>query len=170
MLKFRVKDIPPEGREREEPIDSAWFAATLGDVEGAWDRASGSVPLRLSRQGPEVLVRGVIHAHVTMPCARCLEPAGVDIEAEFATTFVPASASAEAEDDAPDIQHYAGDEIDLTDLVREQVLLGIPISALCRPDCRGLCPQCGQDRSAQACGCDAPPDPRSDVFKRLRPD
>jgi uncharacterized protein len=50
---------------------------------------------------------------------------------------------------------YSGDTIDLTDLVREQVLLSLPTYPLCRPSCRGLCPRCGVDLNRMACRCTA---------------
>ena len=155
MLKIRVKDIPPEGKDRLLPLDGAWFLGTMRDVDGAWAEASGEVPVNLSRTGPEVLARGEVRARVTLPCARCLEPAAVDVRAPFATTFVPAGAAATADDD-PDLATYDGDEIDLQELVRQQVLLGMPLSALCRTDCKGLCPQCGKELNLGPCGCPSP--------------
>jgi uncharacterized protein len=82
--------------------------------------------------------------------------------AEFATSFVPAGVAAEdpEELDSPDVQSYLGDEIDLNDIVREHVLLGLPMSPVCREDCRGLCPQCGAELNLGPCGCTAPRDPR----------
>jgi uncharacterized protein len=53
-----------------------------------------------------------------------------------------------------------GDEVDLTDAVREQVLLRVPQYVLCREDCRGLCPKCGADLNAAPCDC-APDEPVS---------
>ena len=100
------------------------------------------------------LARGEVKARLTVPCARCLEPATVDVRAPFATTFVPAGAGAAATaGDDPDLATYDGDQIDLQELVRQQVLLGIPISTLCRADCKGLCPQCGKELNLGPCGC-----------------
>jgi uncharacterized protein len=168
LLKFRIKDIPPEGKDREITLEPAWFETTMAGIEGDWARASGEVPLRLSRQGgDEVLARGTIRARFDVPCARCLEPAVVTIDAAFATTFVPAGTEGgEAEDD-PDILTYVGDEIDIGGLLREQIVLGIPISALCRPDCKGLCPQCGKDLNEGPCDCSAPTDPRWAALNKL---
>jgi uncharacterized protein len=157
MLKIRVKDIPPEGKDRLLRLDGAWFVATMGGVEGSWAEAEGELSVNLSRTGPEVLVRGEVRARFTVPCARCLEVTTVDIRAPFATTYVPAGASeARAADDDPDLATYEGDEIDLQDLAREQVLLGIPMSALCRSDCKGLCPQCGKELNLGPCDCPSP--------------
>jgi len=157
MLKIRLREIPPEGKDRLFPLDGAWFAENLRDVEGGWAEASGEVPVSFSRTGSEVLARGEVKARFSVPCARCLEPAVVDVGAQFATTFVPAGAGAAASaGDDPDLATYDGDEIDLAELVRQQVLLGVPISTLCRPDCKGLCPQCGKELNLGPCGCPSP--------------
>jgi uncharacterized metal-binding protein YceD (DUF177 family) len=155
MLKIRVKDIPPEGKDRLLSLDGAWFVETMRGVEGGWAEASGEVPVNLSRTGSEVLVRGEVKARLVVPCARCLEPATVDVHAPFATTFVPAGAAAAGADD-PDVATYDGEEIDLAELARQQILLGIPMTALCRPDCKGLCPQCGQELNQGPCSCPSP--------------
>jgi uncharacterized protein len=157
MLKIRVRDIPPEGKDCLLRLDGAWFVETMGDVDGSWAEAEGEVPVGLSRTGSEVLARGEVRVHLSVPCARCLETATFGMRAPFAITFVPAGAGgASAAGDDPDLATYEGDEIDLRDVVREQVLLGIPISVLCRPDCKGLCPQCGKELNLGPCGCSSP--------------
>ncbi|TLY38179.1 MAG: DUF177 domain-containing protein [Nitrospirae bacterium] len=50
------------------------------------------------------------------------------------------------------------------DLVRQEALLAMPLTPQCREDCRGLCPQCGQDLNAESCACGPPPDPRLSVL------
>jgi uncharacterized protein len=180
MLKFRVRDIPPEGVQREMSLEPIWFVANMGGIEGGWDRATGLLKINLSRQGSEVLARGALQVHFAVSCARCLGSAAVRCETDFATTFVPAGApdkkadapqrEPEPEDDEPDIQRYSGEEIDLDGFVREQIILGLPISVLCRPDCKGLCAQCGQELNVHPCECVTPPDPRWDALRRLRQD
>jgi uncharacterized protein len=152
MLTVRVKDIPPEGKERLLPLSGEWFVTSMAGVDGAWAEASGELPVHLSRQGAEVLCRGEVRARFTVPCARCLEPALVEVSSPFATTFVPAG-SVPGGDDDPDVATYAGDVIDLGALAREHVILGTPISALCRPDCKGLCSRCGADLNQGPCSC-----------------
>src|SRR2546422_132133 len=64
-----------------------------------------------------------------------------------------------SEDPAEDY-YYQDDVVVLDDLVRQEVILAVPFSPQCRADCRGLCPQCGQDLNVGACACAPPPDPR----------
>ena len=51
------------------------------------------------------------------------------------------------------VGYYEGDRLDLGEVIREQVLLGLPLKPLCREDCQGLCPRCGKNRNAGPCGC-----------------
>src|SRR5262249_1693731 len=64
---------------------------------------------------------------------------------------------------------YRGGEIDLSGFVHELICLALPVKPLCREECAGLCPRCGVDRNAGACGC---PEPAGDspfaVLKALR--
>jgi uncharacterized protein len=67
---------------------------------------------------------------------------------------------AELTDDDVDLYGYDGEEIDLTPLFRDQVVLAVPFAPLCGEDCKGLCPQCGVDRNLETCECKPPVDPR----------
>ena len=68
------------------------------------------------------------------------------------------------------VGYYDGDRLDLGEVVREQVLLALPLKPLCREDCRGLCPRCGQNRNLGPCGCpppEEPGDPRLEPLRKL---
>jgi uncharacterized protein len=68
-----------------------------------------------------------------------------------------------------EIGYYQGDSLALEDVLREQVLLSLPVRTLCKPDCKGLCPRCGVNRNRQVCSCDAgPSDPRWEALADLR--
>jgi len=68
-----------------------------------------------------------------------------------------------------EIGYYQKDSLLLEDVLREQVLLSLPVRTLCKPDCKGLCPRCGQNRNSQECSCDVgPSDPRWEALAGLR--
>jgi uncharacterized protein len=67
-------------------------------------------------------------------------------------TFVPADEDEELED--ADVVGFAGNEIDLSDEVRDEILLAIPLQVLCQESCRGLCPVCGGNRNKVPCQCE----------------
>jgi DUF177 domain-containing protein len=105
--------------------------------------------LRFQRTNRGILVGGEIEAPVRRTCARCLdayvEPASIRISEEFLPSIDPETGVAlEHDPDDPSTQliddHH---EIDLAPVIREEFALTEPMHPLCRPDCPGLCPECG---------------------------
>ena len=128
---------------------------------------------RLKRGIAQVTVTGEIAADVLTGCTRCLEPTARHLEIAFVTEFVTAdnyTSSKEAELQAADLDAaiFAGDEIDLTEIAREQILLHLPEQIFCREDCRGLCEKCGVNRNLLDCKCiEKEFDPRWAALKNL---
>jgi uncharacterized protein len=76
---------------------------------------------------------------------------------------------AEMQDKDAEIAFYEGDGVELEDILREQVLLAVPIKTVCREECKGLCPQCGKNLNTGECQCEpVAGDPRWDALKGLR--
>ncbi len=95
-------------------------------------------------------------------CARCLDPVAREIRRDFDLLYRPQGADAgqdelHLEAKEVDVAYYRGEGVLLEDVLREQVLLAVPIKTVCREDCKGLCPRCGQNLNANPCGC-APAD------------
>ena len=100
-------------------------------------------------------------------CDRCLAIAGKSVKQDFVHTL---ALSAENEDN-DDIIIVAGYTLDLFSLVRDDILLEMPIKHLCSEDCRGLCPVCGQNLNEGSCGCKREAvDPRMAVLDQLLTD
>lgn len=101
---------------------------------------------------------GTLKTVLELPCSRCLEPFRLPVETELDLRYLPASELSSdderevAEEDV-DISYYRDDQIDLTELLREQFYLALPMKPLCREDCKGLCPQCGVNRNTGTCEC-----------------
>ena len=76
---------------------------------------------------------------------------------------------AEVRNDDLNVSIYDGEKIDLTDLVREQILLDLPTQILCREDCKGLCQKCGANLNEVNCNCaENETDPRWSALKNLK--
>jgi len=73
-----------------------------------------------------------------------------------------------AEPDDEDAYPLVDEEVDLTDLVRDAIVLELPLAPLCRQDCAGLCATCGADRNVDPCGCRPDADPRWATLDALR--
>jgi uncharacterized protein len=112
------------------------------------------VDLTAREVGEGVLVRGSLRTAVRLSCRRCLEPVEQEVDAHVDLLF---ASPLEGEEEGDDGEVYPlpprGDVLDLTDAVREHVVLETPALALCREDCRGLCPSCGADLNHGACEC-----------------
>jgi uncharacterized protein len=108
-----------------------------------------------------VSVAGTVSAPWAGVCRRCLAPASGVLK-------VPVREIYTDDGDGEETYPLVGDEVDLEPLVRDAVLLELPQAPLCRPDCQGLCPYCGANRNEEACGCEAPSDPRWSALDVLR--
>ncbi len=125
--------------------------------QGGVLRAEGSAEL-LPNTGGEIRVRGRVNVLMQAECDRCLETADFPVDADFDLFYEPASAGPEGEEieisgGEMDTDFYEGDGLLLEDILREQVLLALPMQRTCREDCQGICPVCGQNRNLAACNC-----------------
>jgi uncharacterized protein len=173
-MRYKIKDIPSEGLLIEEELTRALLGDALEGLEPDLDKTTGNVRVELAKDRDEnVYARGDVKALVTLSCASCLGPALVKIDAPLKMTFVPEGDEArESEDplDDVDVGTHDRETVDLLPIVREQIILGIPISPRCRDNCLGLCPTCGQNRNERDCGHKAETleDPRFAALKNLK--
>ncbi|MFG7940424.1 MULTISPECIES: YceD family protein [Streptomyces] len=115
------------------------------------DGATIQLDLRLESVMEGVLVTGTARAPLTGECVRCLEPIEQELETDFQEMFSYPDADdrgrpqADAGDDAEDEDRLflEGDLFDLEPVLRDAVVLALPLQPVCREDCPGLCPECG---------------------------
>jgi uncharacterized protein len=123
-----------------------------------------------------IRVAGDIESKVELVCARCLEPVVEEVHRSFDLFYSPLPKDAKPEearlkDDDAEIGFYEGEGLFLADVLREQVLLALPMKAICRSDCRGLCPNCGANLNHEECRCEThAADPRLASLARLKQD
>ena len=123
---------------------------------------------------PDIRLKGRLAGRFQVPCARCIEPVEIPLSAEFDLIFRPIGADAGAPERSitaseTEIGYYQKDSLLLEDVLREQVLLSLPVKTLCKPDCKGLCPRCGANRNTQPCSCgEGQNDPRWEALTGLR--
>jgi uncharacterized protein len=144
----------------EDPIDPRGENAELLDAQ----ITAIDADIKATHTNPGALLEGDARATVAQECARCLKPIDSPVEARFAEQYY---ATMHVETGAPmpepplDAKTVGSDFlIDLTPLLREEVILATPIAPLCRPDCKGLCPVCGLDLN------DSPHEHEPDVDER----
>jgi uncharacterized protein len=123
---------------------------------------------------PDIRVRAEYQSRFQVECARCIEPVEQALGGHFDLLYRPFRADGDASEHSittseTEIGYYQEGGLVLEDVLREQVLLSLPPRTLCREDCKGLCPQCGQDLNQGDCACDeAPSDPRWSALSELR--
>ncbi|MCD6351684.1 MAG: DUF177 domain-containing protein [Armatimonadetes bacterium] len=151
----------------DAPAPGGTGVEVIGHVEGE---------VRLDPVGRTVLATGRLRALVRRPCDRCLKSHDevldmvVNRECCLAQADDP-QAFADPGDDMPPIPILSGDEVDLSELVRQLIIVSLPPRSLCRPDCKGLCPVCGADLNEGPCHCEEQEiDPRLAPLKALLED
>jgi len=122
----------------------------------------------------DIRLKGRLETKLEVDCARCVEPVELPVERSFDLLYRPLGAdagrrelsvtAAEAE-----IGYYQGEGLLLEDALREQMLLAVPLKAICREDCKGLCAHCGKNLNEGACACAYElEDPRWAALKEIR--
>jgi len=132
--------------------------------------ARGSAEL-LPDTGGEVRVTGRIETDLETECDRCLGRAAFHIDAPFDLFYRPLESTAGADEVAIDegeaeMGFYELPGLQLEDIVREQVLLQLPMQRVCSENCRGICPICGVNRNETECACQ--PHPGDDRWMALK--
>jgi len=150
---INLAEIPPEGRVRTLDLSGDFARMALAETEADAATAHLETILQLTKQLPDVYVAGTLRGDVTLLCSRCLGPAAVTIAAKISVMFVPRGRESDDIDaEAPDVIPYDGDEIDVGEMLREEMLLALPMAPLCSESCLGLCPSCGKDLNEGPCG------------------
>lgn len=109
----------------------------------------------------DIRMVGDLATEVEVACARCLEPVRAHIDRKFDLLYRPLGVDRRGDEAAihePDteIGYYEGEGLELEDVLREQVLLAVPIKLLCQDGCKGWCPQCGRNLNRETCDCAVP--------------
>jgi uncharacterized protein len=112
------------------------------DVIGVPAGSDVALDLRLEAVMEGVLVSGTAQVHLAGECVRCLEPFEDDLEVDLQELYAyPGSSSADADED--EVHQLEGDLLDLEPVVRDAVVLALPLQPVCQEDCPGLCVDCG---------------------------
>jgi uncharacterized protein len=188
-LTIPVRDLDASGKEVRFTLRAPWlrgmFAAESDATRRRGDEISatkdGELDLRVSKSGTDVVVHGTLEADLEVPCARCLRPAAVHVKQPLSVLMVPAGQmkhggngrgrdddeGKELSEEEADVLPYDGDTVVLDDLVRDELVLAIPMIPLCSEACPGISPPPAGHASPEA----APAvDPRLAPLLKLKKD
>lgn len=163
----QIGDEPFRWQEtRSIPVESLRQAQLLELGKVAWE---GEV----ARIDSGFLLTAQLNYSQTLECPRCLGPSPAEIESEIRLLIQPHSkepvvGELELEESDLGVLYLEGEILDTDPILLEQIQLNVPMRQLCRPDCAGLCPQCGSDRNVEFCECEEVVDPRWASLTELR--
>lgn len=149
-------------------IDFGGDLRQIGNVQ-----AGGEAELLHNTLG-EIRVRGQLQSTLETECDRCLEPVRISLAGPFDLFYRPAPKGSlphevAIDDGESQVGFYDGAGIELGEILREHILLSLPMHTICREDCGGICASCGQNRNAGTCGCtEELIDDRWDALRDLR--
>ena len=149
-MRINIFDIPEEGLEQEVDLPVTINNNTKPDT--------ASVRIKLLRFKKKVLVDGSVKMSASLQCCRCLSDFSCPVNVEFREEYTPSDETdlkgdQELSGDEMGISFFDGEEIDIEAIVKEQVLLELPMKPLCKNDCQGICSRCGTDLNEQSCNC-----------------
>ncbi len=166
-MRVKVEEIQEQGLSLTEAMKPSVLSEALAESQGFKLVAAGKLSAQFKRVSGRVILKGALEVELAAPCKRCLKDVSVTLPLSFELRMVhelPGREEGAEEDDgeapeagsfdldAVDAEPFDGKTIDLDPIVREQVLLALPVSVLCKEDCKGLCPVCGQDLNEKQCG------------------
>jgi uncharacterized protein len=135
--------------------------------------------VKLTAMNEDVLTQADARTQARAECSRCLEEVPLDLAGHFDALYVPKDGPYAKRMNRPNfewgdqrVNFYSDFTIDLSEEIRNCILLELPMKPLCRPDCAGLCPECGENLNAGPCGCkpDAPDTPWSGLRTIVPPE
>lgn len=156
-----VIDLGPDIRQRSA-LRTTGRAQLVKELHGKHDSIE------------DIRLDGKFSTSLEFACARCLEPVVEEVSRSFDLLYRPQGSDAGKDEISvtateAEIGYYQGEGLLLEDALREQVLLAVPLKAVCREDCKGLCPQCGKNLNAEQCSCEQGfRDPRWSALEDLR--
>lgn len=161
-LAVSVADLLPHPGTTKRFAADAVLDGLAVSGSGVPPGASTTVDVELQALNDGIVVVGEVRAPWTGECRRCLKAAGGEVAAHVEEVY-------ERDPVEGETRLLRDATVDLTELVRDAVLLELPVAPLCDDDCAGLCPTCGIDRNEGECGCAAEEtDPRWAALADLR--
>jgi uncharacterized protein len=166
-MKLDFRQIKPEGSE-------FLFSELASDLELAAEGIEFPDPIEVAisaaKTGDEIIIQGRISSTVEMECARCLDIFEMEInpKIQFVVQLLDSTQPEFSDDDDFVILPKTTNELDISDRVRESIILELPVKPLCYEGCRGLCPMCGINLNEAQCDCTPDKtDERWDSLKQL---
>lgn len=141
---LQIQDLDESGKDWNFAIGTDWLSSALRETELKPAGDDGSLQVRAQQSGDDVLVQGQIAANMLASCARCLVDVNIGVNLALTALFSPEHTRPSSSDeievrlDEMNRDYYGGSEIILDSMVREHLLLEVPMKTLCSDDCEGI--------------------------------
>lgn len=176
-MKIDTENIPIEGLHLKLKEKENSFRDLL-DEEGNSLVSHSQVyaSLTIEKEADGVFVKGDIATKVIKRCSRCLKEFKEDLQLDMYLTFVSYESGDTIENEHElsssdlELSFLVNNELDTTEIIREQIAAELPIKSICKKDCKGLCARCGGNLNLGACDCskDEDGDPRFSILNNLK--
>jgi uncharacterized protein len=159
VLFFNLRELELRKIQFDEDFPAGEIDFDSNQLRQVGSLHSEGVAELLNNTLGEIRVQGSVRVEIEVACDRCLEPVRHEVDREFDLYYRP---TPEVEDvpheiaisqGETEIGYYEGLGLDLADVLREFVLLSLPMRLVCREDCAGICPTCGKNRNTGSCEC-----------------
>ena len=171
-LWIDIEDIGDEGLNVEFIKNPSYFDFRDRDFKIVKDV---TINCTLTKCDEVIYLNGQISTFVELTCSRCLDNFTDEISTKFSLEYLPEKGESSSKEELEliesdlNISYYTGDKIDILPTVRDQILLSISIKPLCKGNCLGLCPHCGQNLNISKCNCkENDIDERLEILKKIK--
>ena len=156
-MKIDLTNIPSEGKKFNFEFDQDWRKRELEEERILGLSAPLSALIKIQLVGKKVSLEGSISTSLLLQCDRCLEPYSWDLSKDFRIflSLSPFQGGVDVElfEDDLNLEFIQGNFLELEQVLKEQIILSLPMKTLCSADCRGLCATCGSNLNVTTCSC-----------------
>jgi uncharacterized protein len=156
-MKIDLTNIPSEGKEVNFMLTPDWWRPDLDEDRILGLESPLSVKIRIYLAGRKIVVEGFLSTTLLLRCDRCLEPYSWDLSKDFRIylSISPFEGDLEVEllQDDLSLDFIEGGLLDSDQIIKEQLILNVPMKTLCTTECKGLCPICGCNLNITGCSC-----------------
>jgi len=149
-VKIDLTNIPSEGKEANFILEPDWWKPDLDEDRIVGLESPLSAWMKIYPAGKKIVVEGSLSTKLLLRCDRCLEPYSWDLSKDFRIYLAISQFKGNVE------VELLEDDLNLEfidQVIREQLILNVPMKTLCTADCKGLCPICGCNLNTTTCSC-----------------
>jgi uncharacterized protein len=156
-MKIDLTNIPSGGKQTDLVLKPDWWKPDLAEDRIVGLESPLSAWIKIYPAGEKIVIEGSLSTRLLLRCDRCLEPYGWDLSKDFRIylTISPFKGNLEVEllENDLNLDFIDGNFLDPHQIIKEQLILNVPMKTLCVTECKGLCPICGCNLNMTRCSC-----------------